>query len=107
MLLFVSELDGEYLDLAVMLALPNWSWLDDAPQPSLSYTDGGPLLEYYKLELRPVYVDNTGFFSHWEASVGLSRESWASRAVYCKGPTILIAAARCLVANMLGEQVDL
>ena len=30
-----------------------------------------------------------------------------SKGIYCSGPTPLVAAMRCLVANLIGEEIDL
>ena len=107
MLRNVYEICGGELDAAVLRALPDWPWLDDDPQPSSDYTDGGPIIEHFKLFVHPVYENTIGAFSHWEGSVGLNNAPWAISAIYIKGPTFLIAAMRCLVVNMLGERVNL
>ena len=100
---FVSALDGDLLDRAVQLALPQHSWLDDAPMPASYWLDGGPLIEQFWILLVPVF-SSTVDSSRWQASMYLSPPS---KGIYCSGPTPLVAAMRCLVANLIGEEIDL
>ena len=100
---FVSALEGELLDRAVQLALPGHAWLDDAPMPASDWLDGGPLIEQFCLLIVPasrVAVES----SRWQASMYLTPPSMG---IYCSGPTPLVAAMRCLVANLIGEEIDL
>ena len=99
---FVSALDGDLLDRAVQLALPEHPWLDDAPMPSSDRLDGGPLVEQFLLSTLPVL--SAAESSKWESSMYLTPPS---KGIYCSGPTPLVAAMRCLVANLLGDVVDL
>lgn len=103
--IYVSELIGEELDAQVIRALPEWPWLDDVPQPSTDPADGLPLIDSFKVQLIPVY-DNAGAFQHWLASPGFSRETWATSSIATRGDTALIAACRCIVANILGDILD-
>lgn len=103
--IYVSELIGEELDAQVIRALPDWPWLDDAPMPSSDPADGLPLIEAFKVQLVPVY-DNAEIFQHWLASPGLSRETWATSSFATRGDTALVAACRCIVANILGDILD-
>ena len=99
---FVSALEGELLDRAVQLALPGHAWLDDAPMPSSDMIDGGPLVEKFLLSISPVLsaVESP----KWESSMYLTPPS---KGIYCRGPTPLVALMRCIVANLIGEEIDL
>ena len=105
---FVSSLEGELLDTAVIRALPDHAWLDQFPMPSSNWLDGGPLLDLFKLMIVPIHSISgaTHRFSRWEASMYLA-PSPPSNGIYCFGPTPLIAAMRCIVANLSGEEIDL
>lgn len=94
------ELDGHALDWAVARAAgvpPHWTF-----QPSSNWEDGGPIIErevivldYYPDEGRPGGGD-------WEAII-----SDSEIAVSAMGPTPLIAAMRCYVVAMLGDDVEI
>ena len=100
---FVSALEGEILDRAVQLALPGHAWVDDAPMPSSDWSDGGPLIEQFRLLIVPAFSVSEES-ARWQASMYLSPPS---KGIYCIGPTPLVAAMRCIVANLIGEAVDL
>lgn len=68
---------------------------------STDWSQGGPLLEREKLELRCTDYEWQAFcFGFPVAKAHSGRRVWAS------GPTPLIAAMRCLVASHLGDEVD-
>lgn len=69
---------------------------DRAFRPSTSWTDGGPIIEREKLELRPVYEG--GDFSEWRAFASGDVDGFT-------GNTVLIAAMRAFVASKFSEVV--
>ena len=100
---FVSALESELLDRAVQLALPGHAWVDNAPRPTSDWLDGGPLVEKFLLSTSPV-LSAAVESSKWESSMYLTSPS---KGIYCCGPTPLVSAMRCLVANLIGEEIDL
>ena len=115
-----ANLIGPALDWAVAMCKGKQLDLDDprdpwlvvdgiADQPLHSYTpstdwaQGGPLIEYYWVELQNgsnLHPDLWGacMWSDTDAGVPL----WEG-----KGTTPLIAAMRCFVASRLGDEVDI
>lgn len=112
----VSELEGALLDEAVAKAIgyiwrapergnPIGGWWDRWPgrnpiakleyQPSGDWSYGGPIIECEGISLC-----RSADGSVWYA---LARD----RVGYRLGPTPLIAAMRCFVANRFGEEVEL
>ena len=100
---FVSAIEGDLLDRAVQLALPGHAWVDDTPMPSSNGLDGVPLIEQFLISTTPVCGAAVESFQ-WESSMYLTPPS---KGIYCSGPTPLVAAMRCLVANLIGENIDL
>ena len=76
--------------------------------PSSNWFDGGPLIEKFRLLIVPAHsvVSATPCFLRWEASMYLAPDP-PSKGIYCGGPTPLVAAMRCIVANLSGEEIDL
>lgn len=64
--------------------------------PSTDWSDGGPLIEKYKLDIGAPLENKNG---HWNAAT-----EWAHPMGY-KGDTPLIAACRAIVASVLGDTV--
>ena len=66
------------------------------PEWSTDWAQGGPIIEREQLNL---------------ACLGNEWEAWPNNGMnddlYCKGPTPLIAAMRCLAASKLGDTVDI
>jgi hypothetical protein len=101
---YVGDLTPDELDAKLIEALPDWDWPDDQPSPSTSWADCGPLIARYEIGLNPLHVNESRNPSdNWTASM-----PWrpASRAVYCNAASPLLAVARCLVANLVGEKFD-
>jgi hypothetical protein len=107
-----SELQGAALDWAVMKAegpdslAANFYYDANTPlciedcidlspqwQPSIDWTQGGPIIERERIEL--VFNGNG-----WDAMQ-------ADQHIPNEGPTPLIAAMRCYVASKLGDEVEL
>ena len=97
-----SELSGAALDWAVancegLVSINTkhlfepWYLLRDYT-PSTNWAQGGPIIEREKVEL-----EHDGF--EWWARIRADED--------CKGPTPLIAAMRCYVANKLGDEIEL
>lgn len=70
--------------------------------PSSNWSQGGPLLEKEGVEIYKSLGDN-GTFEGWRA--GLPAGPYG-RFRYWLGPTVLIAAMRCIVASRFGETVE-
>jgi hypothetical protein len=62
---------------------------------STDWSQGGPIIERVKIELH----NRTDPVDSWSA--------FAELQVYGVGPTPLIAAMRCYVASMLGDNVEI
>jgi hypothetical protein len=70
--------------------------------PSAEWSQGGPIIEREKISLRYDCIDIGNGTCGWVA------ESWDKSGEHFEenGPTPLIAAMRCYVAGMLGDEVD-
>ena len=123
----VSELQGAALDWAVaLIEYPEWKeqgYLEVFPHdlsfddgttytPSTDWSQGGPIIEREKIGVwwATHYVDEDGveYGNHWYAEMGCTDENVDSR--YCgvaDGPTPLITAMRCYVANKMGDEIEL
>ena len=69
--------------------------------PSTNWYQGGPLIEKNEMSLIRYRVSSGPVF--WEALVGFDGEP--GNAVQ-RGPTMLIAAMRCLVASKFGDEIE-
>lgn len=98
-----SELVGPALDLAVAKA---WQSVSPAAylltthakggfRPSTDWAQGGPMIEREGIRIHRSLTGNW-----WAGS-----EAQPSRPL--EGPTPLIAAMRCYVANQLGDEIDI
>lgn len=98
-----SELTGPALDWAVAKLegyepfTDGISWIIDRagtyqqlPKYSTDWEQGGPIIERERIELKPTYAG-------WAAFLG--------NKTFANGPTSLIAAMRCYVANKIGDEV--
>jgi len=97
-----SELTGEALDRAVGKAMklqdPYWhegrcAWF------STDWAQGGPIIEREGINMGTIDALNGPY---WEAHMpyGMSDD-------FAEGPTPLVAAMRCYVASVLGDEVEL
>jgi len=88
-----AHLTGPALDWAVDKSLNlntpynSWGQLGKVPNYSTDWALGGPVIERERIETCPV------------------GDEW--RGMYVHGPTLLIAAMRCVVAIYLGDEVKL
>ena len=77
----------------------------DAFEPSIDWSQAGPIIEREFIELR----NQTNFSGGWEAWKWDNSKSdyiiIGKQGAYC--PTPLIAAMRCYVASKLGDEVDI
>ena len=101
-----SELQGAALDYAVAKGVGLVS--DETPRyagnieysfkPSTNWQDGGPILAQTSIEI--CQLDN----GEWRAQLNAK-----GCGPYCRhyGPTPLIAAMRCYVASVLGEEINI
>ena len=107
-----SDLAGQALDWAVAkIDQQQWSdydcllWVQDDEyqyNPSTDWSQGGPIIEREKLEVRANDYEWQAFcFGFPSARAHSGKKVWAS------GPTPLIAAMRCVVAANLGDEVDI
>ena len=106
----VSETTGAALDWLVAKceglpvdALPGLSVQSSAnwPMYSTDWSQGGPIIEREKLELRPGLYHSV-IWACWGQTQHGERSSTQGKT----GPTPLIAAMRCYVASKLGESVE-
>ena len=93
-----NELTGAALNIAVHNLVSNEPINDDctAPPYSTDWAFGGPILAQTSIEI--CRLDN----GEWRAQLNAKGSG-----PYCRhyGPTPLIAAMRCYVASMMGEEV--
>ena len=69
--------------------------------PSTNWAQGGPIIEQEKIA---VNYDHTGRrIDCWTAACASMPLTWAT----LSGPTPLIAAMRCYVASMLGDDIEI
>lgn len=117
-----SELSGAALDWAVARAerldcyadmtgrtRPTWAtFVDFGDEAHIMYTPsdhwgfGGPIIEREQIQLR-LHVEVEGY---WSANIFVTNEQTIGTTVFEEGPTPLIAAMRCYVASVLGDEVD-
>lgn len=99
MLIKTTELAGQALDWAVATCKKP-EWLGNQAEtyvtkcgfsPSINWAQGGPIIENEICRLEDI---TNGL---WQA------EAWG---LIVEGPTALVAAMRCYVANKLGDEVD-
>jgi hypothetical protein len=75
-------------------------WTDNGYKPSTNWAQGGPIIEREGINL-----DNYAKNPKWSAwTPAPDRESGEAQSY---GPTPLIAAMRCYVANKLGDEVEI
>lgn len=90
-----SELIGEALDWAVAQCEyvdVRYGFDDNCPEYSTNWGQGGVIIEREGIQL---------------ARLGDVWEAWVDAdGVFCQGPTPLIAAMRCYVASVMGDEVD-
>ena len=95
-----SELTGAALDWAVKKCQPlpdhGQRFAEDGYHPSTDWAQGGPIIERERITLDP---RQHGVF--WVAY----SKSVVDQGSY--GPTPLIAAMRCYVASLLGDDVEI
>ncbi|WAX22828.1 hypothetical protein MAJJADAN_00066 [Pseudomonas phage Amjad_SA] len=105
----VSELSGPALDWAAGVAEGNpmmgrvgsdvvWSKYHGSYQPSIDWSQGGPLIEKYAIDIGQERDEP----AMW---VGLHKDWTPETAMY--GPTPLIAACRAIVSAKLGDLVQI
>jgi hypothetical protein len=117
-----AELTGAALDWAVAkITNPEWTDedrryntigyvdtgdIDDEPYaPSTDWAQGGPIIEREKIDTNHISIDQYSGDSYWVASFprpATHKDLWR----FGYGPTLLIAAMRCYVANKLGDEVE-
>ena len=103
-----ADLIGPALDWAVAKCLQpgyeEWRlirWIEQEFAPTANWSQGGPIIEREKLEVRANDYEWQAFcFGFPSARAHSGQKVWAS------GPTPLIAAMRCLVVSHLGDEVD-
>ena len=73
-------------------------WPEDY-SPSTNWAQGGPIIEREEINMGTIDALNGPY---WEAHMpyGMSDD-------FAEGPTPLIAAMRCYVASVLGDEVDI
>ena len=71
--------------------------------PSTDWSRGGPLIEREEIGLRRNAPCSRG--REWEASPSITAKGAGGKWGY--GPTPLVAACRCLVASVLGDEVEI
>lgn len=68
-------------------------------EPSVNWSQGGPIIEREKIKLEPIHKLKGGEFLEWNAKA----MPWQYA---MEGPTALIAAMRAFVASKFGLEVD-
>lgn len=68
-----------------------YQWEEGGFQPSLDWSQGGPIIERENIELKPTYAGWTAFLGN---------------TLFANASTPLIAAMRCYVASKLGDTVE-
>ena len=91
-----SELTGAALDWAVAKAIGEYKPVA-VPHYSTDWTQGGPIIEREKIDVATYRGD-------WRAARHVGS---VPTPTYGYGPTPLIAAMRCYVASVLGDDVEL
>jgi hypothetical protein len=91
-----SELEGTALDWAVAKAIGEYKPVA-VPNYSTSWAQGGPIIELERICLRDTGEDGDLM---WEA------DDQRDAVGKYRGPTPLIAAMRCYVASVLGDEVE-
>lgn len=95
---------GEYGTMLLTCVLVPRNPFRQDPQsfcPSTDWSQGGPLIEKYRIELRESGKAN------WWADKSMLREGVPDQNDWCgHGPSALIAACRAIVAAKLGDSVD-
>ena len=71
-----------------------------AYQPSSNWTQGGPIIERERIELK---IPEAKEFGQWMALITDASGDYIHRS----GPTPLIATMRCFVENRLGSEVEI
>ncbi len=114
-----EELTGPALDWAVALASDyDEGWLhrqlrnpDPAtraiPEFSTDWSEGGPLIDENDISFRKYHKPGSPAHGTYYAKVcreNVTMVRWSKRD--STGPTALIAAMRCLVANKFGDEVE-
>lgn len=116
-----SELIGPALDWAVAVAegYNEWEWDQDVSNlwlicrstqtehwlkgyyaPSTDWSQGGPIIDLEKIELKYMAYDRPPYWGALKSNTATHTRSAQI------GPTPLIAAMRCFVASKLGDEVD-
>lgn len=70
---------------------------------STDWAQGGPIIEREQIQLR-LHVEVEGY---WSANIFVTNEQTIGTTVFEEGPTPLIAAMRCYVASVLGDEVNI
>lgn len=68
--------------------------------PSTNWSQGGPIIEREKIELKYLPYDRPPYWGALKSNTAAYARSGQI------GPTALIAAMRCFVASRLGDEVD-
>lgn len=98
-----NELTGAALDWAVMQCR-GLVWALHGRVPfSTDWAQGGPIIEREQIQLR-LHVEVEGY---WSANIFVTNEQTIGTTVFEEGPTPLIAAMRCYVASVLGDEVNI
>ena len=101
-----SELTGRLLDWAVAKCYGYSDYMNTRylceHRFSTDHGLGGPIIEREGIECQ-VHVIQNSVITSWAAS-----KNWPNNQVSEQlGPTMLIAAMRCYVANRLGEEIEI
>lgn len=92
-----------------LFADPNYWIRTDEYQPSTHWAQGGPIIERERINVLAPIVRRIGAerpiftVDYYRAMICRDENELA---IHGRGPTPLVAAMRCYVANKLGEEVD-
>lgn len=78
-------------------------------RPSVAWAQGGQIIEREMIDLRKVYSNgrpSTNPYDCWKAEIVFRDEKLVAGDFFAYGPTPLIAAMRCYIAQLAGDEVD-
>ena len=78
-------------------------------RPSVAWAQGGPIIEREMIDLRKIYnngLPNANPYDCWKAEIIFRDGKLVAGDLFAYGPTPLVAALRCYVSSVLGEEVE-
>ena len=78
-------------------------------RPSVAWAQGGPIIAREMIDLRKIYnngLPNANPYDCWKAEIIFRDGKLVAGDLFAYGPTPLVAALRCYVSSVLGEEVE-